>query len=226
MNFERFDRQSSIFSEDEQRRLSQSRVAVIGCGGLGSQVIANLVSVGIGAFTLVDPDVVSISNLNRQFLHFGRLGHHKADSAEEWILNADDSIIVEKHKCFLDEGNADSLIADADVVVDCLDNIQSRHVLAQSCRRMKKTLVHAGIEETYGQVSVFLPDSVPKLEDIVFGKDGEKHVSYSPSVSVIASLEADQAVKVLLGHQSLVGVLLTVNTSSHTMEKHVLSRSI
>lgn len=222
MPSERFDRQSALFSDSEQDILGGSCVAVIGCGGLGSQVVVNLVSAGIGRFVIADPDVVCESNLNRQFVHFGHLDHHKVDSMEEWILGADSSAEVRKCRCAVDAGNADSVISDADVVVDCLDNVASRYVLAQSCRRMGKVLVHGGVDGRYGQVSVFGPGTVPRLEDILRPVEEGAHISYSPSVSVIGALEADQAVAVLLGHETLEGSILTVDMETFAMERHSL----
>ena len=223
MDSERYSRQSALFNEEEQSRLWNSTVVIVGCGGLGSQVIANLVSVGIGSFVLVDHDVVEESNLNRQFIHFGRLGHHKVDSAEEWILNAQPKASVEKHKCMLDAENADGIVSEGDIVIDCLDSVSSRYVLAQSCRRMGRTLIHGGVEGTFGQVMSFLPDSQITLESVVRGEDGP-HASYAPAVSLIGSLMADEAVSMILG-RSGGGVLVTAEVSSRTMERRPLGRN-
>ena len=221
MDSERYSCQSSLISDEEQNRLWNTTVVIVGCGGLGSQVIANLVSVGVGSFVLVDHDVVEESNLNRQFIHFGQEGHHKVDSAEEWILNAQPKASVSKHRCMLDAENADAIVSEGDIVVDCLDSVSARYVLAQSCRSMGKTLVHGGVEATYGQVMSFLPDSPITLESVVKGEDGP-HVSYAPAVSLIGSLMADEVVSLILG-RSKGGVLVTADVSARTTERRPLA---
>ncbi|MBR7124885.1 MAG: ThiF family adenylyltransferase, partial [Candidatus Methanomethylophilaceae archaeon] len=82
---QRFERQLSLIGDSGQRVLLGSCVAVIGCGGLGSIVITDLASAGVGHLILVDGDTVSESNMNRQFIHTGRVGMSKAESAAEWV---------------------------------------------------------------------------------------------------------------------------------------------
>ena len=130
MDSERFSRQSAMISAEEQSKLKGSTVVIVGCGGLGSQLIADLVCAGVGGYVLVDPDTVSESNLNRQFIHFGNIGKKKVDSAEEWILRADPDCRVSKHAVALDVDNASSLVSEGDIVADCLDNVASRRMLA------------------------------------------------------------------------------------------------
>ena len=222
MDSERFLRQNVIISVDEQRRLKDTNVVIIGCGGLGSQLITDLVCAGIGGFVLVDPDIVSESNLNRQFIHFGNIGKKKVDSAEEWILNADPDCRVEKHACVLDADNALSLVSEGDIIADCLDNIASRRILAEACRKAGRTLVHAGVEGRYGQVMTFLPDAPIRLEDILGKEYVPDHVSFAPAVSMMGALQADELICVLLG-RSDPGTLFSLDLESRTLERRSLS---
>ena len=221
MASERFSRQASIVGEEGQSALHKTKAVIVGCGGLGSQVITNLVSAGVGAFILVDGDTVAESNLNRQFIHFGHLGHMKVDSAEEWILRAYPDASVTKHACMLTSGNADDIVAEGDVVIDCLDNIPSRHILAESCRRKGKTLIHGGVEGMYGQVAVFPSDSPVRLESIINGKDSE-HASIAPAVSAVGAVMASETVECILGRCRECR-LTTLDLSAGRMERRRLS---
>lgn len=218
MTSERFVRQRSVVSEEEQERLRGSTVAVVGCGGLGNHVVMGLTSIGVGGFILVDGDLASESDLNRQFLSFGHLGQYKADVLGEWILRTDPSMRVEKYRRMIDDDCCDGIIGRADVVVDCLDNNDSRRVLARSCRRTGRILVHGGVEDSFGQAGVFMPDSRIHLESLLPDAEGE-HPSYSPAVSIIGALEADEAVKVVLGRDDvLFDSLLFFDLHAHSME--------
>lgn len=220
MDSERYCRQEPLIDAGEQKKLKDATVVIVGCGGLGSQLIANLVSVGIGHYVLVDPDIVVESNLNRQFLHFGHLGHHKVDSAEEWIMTALPDATVVKHRRALSDENAESIVAEGDIVADCLDNVQSRHILARACRAVRKPLVHAGVEALFGQVMTFLPDSPVTLEDIM-KEDPPFHVAYAPAVSMIGSIQADEVVSFVLG-RSEPCTLITLDLDSHVVDRRRL----
>ena len=223
MDSERFSRQAAMISAEEQCKLKGSTVVIVGCGGLGSQLIADLVCAGVGGYVLVDPDTVSESNLNRQFIHFGKSGRRKVDSAEEWILNADPDCRVEKHACALDADNALSLVSEGDIVADCLDNIASRRILAEACRKAGRTLVHAGVEGRYGQVMTFLPDAPIRLEDILGKEYVPDHVSFAPAVSMIGALQADELICVLLD-RSDPGTLFSLDLESRTLERRSFPR--
>ena len=212
-----------MISAEEQCKLKGSTVVIVGCGGLGSQLIADLVCAGVGGYVLVDPDTVSESNLNRQFIHFGKSGRRKVDSAEEWILNADPDCRVEKHACALDADNALSLVSEGDIIADCLDNIASRRILAEACRKAGRTLVHAGVEGRYGQVMTFLPDAPIRLEDILGKEYVPDHVSFAPAVSMVGAVQADELICVLLG-RSDPGTLFSLDLESRTLEKHSFPR--
>ena len=195
---ERFSRQSKLISPVEQSRLHDSNVAIVGCGGLGSQVIANLVSAGVGGFVLIDPDTVSESNLNRQFIHFGRVGGLKTCSARDWILKASPDARVTEYATALDEGNASDIVAKCDIAVDCLDNVPSRLTLAKACRDAGRILVHGGVEAYCGQVATFLPSSGFTMEKLM-RSDVPDHVSYAPAVSVVGALMVHSVISALLG---------------------------
>lgn len=210
-----------MITEEEQGILRDSTVAIIGCGGLGNTVAMELASIGVGSFIIADGDSASESNLNRQFLYFGHLGQYKVDAMGDWLVDA--GAVVAKHRCMIDETNVDSIIERADVVADCLDDSNARRMLAQSCRRMGKVLVHGGVEDSFGQVGVFAPDSGIHLECLLRESAGLRS-SYAPAVSIIGSLEADETVKVLLKRDdALFDAILTFDMGSHRLDIHRLN---
>ncbi|MEJ2058319.1 MAG: ThiF family adenylyltransferase, partial [Desulfofustis sp.] len=152
-------RNQKSLSNDDQVRLLQSRVAVIGLGGLGGTVTEILARIGIGSLTLVDGDRFDDSNLNRQLLSSTAvLGNEKALVAEERVAEVNPAVETRAVVSFLDEENGDELLVGADIVVDCLDSITTRFTLEQACRRIGLPLVSAAIGGTSGQVTVIYPD--------------------------------------------------------------------
>ena len=132
----RYERNIPALSEGECEILLGKRVLVVGCGGLGGHLIDMLARIGAGALRVADGDVFEPSNLNRQLLsEVPLLGVSKARAAAERIRRVNPEVSVEAVESFLTEENAQSLIASCDAVLDGLDNIESRRILAQACGR-------------------------------------------------------------------------------------------
>ena len=146
-----------------QVALAQSHVAVIGLGGIGSPALQYLAAAGIGRFTLVDDDVVDASNLQRQTIFTTRdVGHGKATSARRWLANFDEALEITLSDTRITAGNAESLIAGADLVLDGTDNFATRLAVSDACVRAGVPLLSAAVGRFQGQVGTFaghLPDS-------------------------------------------------------------------
>ena len=141
---ERYARQVVMpeIGEPGQKKLLEAKVLVLGAGGLGAPVIAGLAGAGIGYLTLVDDDIVELTNLNRQITHtMDRLGTNKAESAAVFAhaLNPDINIQIEPQR-FIPE-NADNLVKAHDLVVDCTDNAGTRYLVNDLCQRYGVPLV-------------------------------------------------------------------------------------
>ena len=133
---ERYSRNIPAVSEEDMRKLKSSRAFVAGCGGLGGFIIEYLARMGVGAITVVDGDEFSESNLNRQLLSkVSNMGVNKALTAAERIKDINPDVSVRAVPEFLTKENAASLLADADVVMDALDNVSSRHILEDAAAR-------------------------------------------------------------------------------------------
>ncbi len=129
-----------------QARLSAARVLVVGAGGLGSPLIQYLAAAGVGCIGVVDDDVVSLSNLQRQVIHAtARIGRTKVSSAAEAVAALNPHVRVEPHAYRLDGHNAHAVIANYDIVADGCDNFETRFLIADACADERKTLVTAAL---------------------------------------------------------------------------------
>ena len=137
--------------EEGQERLKKAGAVVLGAGGLGSSVAVNLVYAGIGYIRLVDSDPVELSNLNRQFLHWeSDIGKEKVLSAGEKLHEMNSRVHVETHVLRFSKKNAEGLLRDMDVAIDCLDNFEARYLLNETCMRMGVPFIHGGVHGLRG----------------------------------------------------------------------------
>ncbi len=139
-----------------QVRLAESRVAVIGLGGIGSPALQYLAASGIGRLALVDNDVVDVSNLQRQTIFTTRdVGYGKAVSARRWLANFDDVLSVDVSDARITADNAADLIASADLVLDGTDNFATRLAVSDACVAAGIPLLSAAVGRFQGQVGAF-----------------------------------------------------------------------
>lgn len=187
--------------EEGQEKLSQSKILVCGAGGLGSTVLANLASIGIGYIGIVDNDILEASNLNRQYIHkLQNLGKIKVDSAKEWIKEFNPETQTKTYQIRLDETNYQDIVKDYDLIIDCFDSYKSKFLLNKISVSTGKTLIHGGVTEFYGQVTTIIPSKTACL-NCILPEDPDKYSIkgvISPAVSLIASIEAMEAVKTIL----------------------------
>lgn len=160
----RYSRQTLIpeIGPEGQRRLLESKVLLIGAGGLGSPVALYLAASGIGTIGLVDDDVVDESNLQRQVLHtVDRIGQPKTASARVALGALNPETTVVEHRERLTAENVERLIAGYDVIVDGTDNFDTRYALNDAAVRLRKPVVHGSIYRWDGQVTTFVPFEGP-----------------------------------------------------------------
>ncbi len=157
---ERYGRHLSVpeIGEEGQVRLLESRVLLIGAGGLGSPAAFYLAAAGVGTLGLVDDDVVDRSNLQRQILHTdARVGKLKVDSAREALLALNPSLTIDAHPTRLTAENVESLFNGYDVIVDGTDNFPTRYLINDACVKLRLPNVHASVYRFDGQATVFWP---------------------------------------------------------------------
>ena len=204
-----------------QRRLQQSRVCLVGAGGLGSPAAFYLAAAGVGALRLIDDDVVERSNLQRQILHRDdRIGARKVDSAAATLSALNPSVCIEPVAVRLSATNAADLFADCDVVIDGADNFPTRQLVNAVCLQLGKPWVYGAVHRFEGQVSVF--DSrigrgvapcyrclFPEAPDAADAPNCAEAGVLGVLPGIVGTLQANEAIKLLLGiGEPLVGRLL------------------
>jgi len=210
----RYERHLALIGGPEgQEQLSRTTIAIVGLGGLGSIVSQYLAAAGVGRLVLVDPDIVEPNNLNRQLLYDeASLDLPKAFLAARRIRSLNSCTEVTPRRERLTEDNVESLLAEADIVVDALDNWEARLVLDNYTRRTGKPLVHAAVERHYGQAMLIIPGKTPGLQAIAPRSPGRSCVQVlGPVVGIVASIESLLALEAALGNYSRAGTLYVID---------------
>jgi molybdopterin-synthase adenylyltransferase len=240
MNDEQLLRYSRHLLLDEidlagQEKLLKSHVLVIGAGGLGSAAAPYLAAAGIGTITLMDFDAVELTNLQRQIMHAQHsVGSSKVDSGKRFLEALNPSIHVIPLQERATASNLASILPSIDVVLDCTDNFATRQLINAACAQHRVALVSGSALRLDGQLSVFdvkradspcyacvfPPDEAP--EEINCATMGV----FSPLVGIIGTMQAAQALQVLIGFGSpLIGRLLLWNARNTQIETIQISRN-
>jgi len=203
---ERYRRQILLFGEGGQERLKEAEICIAGVGGLGSPVAMYLAVAGVGTLTVVDSDVVDLTNLNRQVLHHDRnIGEKKVASAQENLGEINPDITVRAIDARIDEGNAAKLVGRADGIVDCLDNYPARYILNLVALGRGIPLFHGAIRGMYGQATTIIPGKTPCLS-CIFPRPPPAEVFPVVGVTpgLIGMVQATEVIKYLLGTGDLL----------------------
>lgn len=208
-------RQMPLVSQEEQDKFKNSKIAVVGCGGIGGAATEMLARMGVGELILIDEDSFDVSNLNRQVLSsVDNLNKVKAEVAEERVNKINPNVKVTKHITKLDENNVDKLLKNADIIVDALDNVLARVIISRYAKNNKIPFIHGAIHGMMGQITVFkekidyetlfnLASKDKDLtEDVLKELDslsGEIPPAIGPTPNIIGALEAIEAFKLITG---------------------------
>ena len=204
----RYQRNIPALTEAECALLRTKRILVVGCGGLGGHIIDQLARIGVGAIRAVDGDMFEESNLNRQLLsQVSLLGIPKAAAAADHVTKVNPDILVEAVETFMTEDNVRTLIAGCDIVMDALDNIPGRRILAAACKEAGITYVYGAIQGWVAQAGISMPgdDLIDRLfpEDVVI-RD-KSVLSFTPALC--ASMQVSLCVKLLTGRPVETGTV-------------------
>lgn len=227
----RYSRQIMLGDVDieGQQRWLDSRVLILGMGGLGSPVAMYLAAAGVGHLVLVDDDQVEMTNLQRQIAHnTASIGQSKVESAAATLAQINPDIEVTTRAERLDEAALMEQVANVDLVVDCTDNFATRFMLNRACVAHKKPLVSGAAIRMEGQISVYHPGVKGSPCYQCLYKEGEDEALtcseagvLSPLVGIIGSMQALEALKVLASIGTpLIGRLLLLDA------KHMEWRSL
>lgn len=205
---DRYSRNLTTISEEENNIIKKSKVCVIGCGGLGGYSIEMLGRIGVGNITAVDGDVFDETNLNRQILsNTSTLGMSKAYVAMERMKLVNEEIQIKPIQDFLDETNANKIIKGNQVVVDALDHIPTRLLVQKTCEELNIPFVYGAIAGWYGQVSTIFPGdrTLNKIYKKNISKGEEKKLgnpSFTPAL--ISSIQVSEVIKILIKRGELL----------------------
>lgn len=226
----RYSRQLLIpeIGQAGQRKLLDSRVLLIGAGGLGSPAGLYLAAAGIGTIGIVDDDVVDASNLQRQVLHTAdRVGMPKTESAEMTLTALNPDVNVVRHPYRLDETNVNELVASYDVIVDGTDNFETRYLLNDASVAYRKPVVHGSIYRWDGQVTTFVPFDGPCYR-CLYPTQPPDELAPACAVAgvlgvlpgIIGLLQANETVKLVLGvGETLAGRMLLFDAMSTSFDE-------
>lgn len=190
-----------------QEKLLNSKVLVIGAGGLGSPALYYLAAAGVGNIGLVDFDLVGISNLQRQILYSTEdLGKKKVDIASEKLKKLNPDVNITKYNCRVSAENIEEIVDEYDVVLDCVDNFSARYLISDCCYLKNKPLVEGAVIGFTGILMTIIPGKTPCYRCLypVPPKEGEVPTCSDIGImgmvaGTIGSLQALEAVKVVLG---------------------------
>lgn len=209
---------------DGQQKINQAHALIIGAGGLGSPAALYLASAGVGKITLVDNDVVDLTNLQRQILHTTeRIGQPKVSSGQQTLqqINPEIEIIALQER--LQGQRLEQLVQSATIVLDCCDNFTTRHAVNQACVDYAVPLVSGAAISFDGQISVFdTRDNTSPCYACLFPPDQQFEEAqcstmgvFAPLVGIIGSTQAAEALKVIMGiGKPLIGRLLLLDAQN------------
>lgn len=215
-----------------QQKLLNSKVLIVGAGGLGSPAAYYLAAAGIGRIGIVDADTVDLSNLQRQIIHnFRDLGKPKAVSAAEKLRVLNSDVQVDIYNKMLTKNNAEEIISSYQVVIDATDNFAARQLINEVCYRLKKPFIYGGVLAMQGQVMTIVPDQGPCFS-CIFRKEPPENAPTTSTVGilgavagVIGSVQVSETVKILLQMGSpLVGRMFTIDLAEMLTDLIEVSR--
>ena len=215
----RYARNIPALTEGECLILRNKRVLVVGCGGLGGHIIDQLARIGIGFLRVADGDVFEPSNLNRQLLsRIPLLGVSKAKAAAEHISKINPDIEVEAIEDFMTSQNVHVLTAGCDIVIDALDNIPSRRLLAAACTEDGLPYIYGAIQGWVAQAGISMPGD--SLIGTLFPQEVEIQdksvLSFTPALC--ASIQVSLCVKLLLGRPVDTGTIYYFDLLNYEFE--------
>lgn len=232
---ERYSRQILLgeIGEKGQEKLSNSSIAVVGLGALGSTIANNLVRAGVGKIKLVDRDIVEIHNLHRQLLFDeGDIKKPKVVAAFEKLNKINSDVQIEPILKDLNFSNVESTIRNADIVLDGTDNMETRFLINDACVKNHIPWVYGGAVSTYGMSMNIIPGKTPCFRCLLpfIQKAGALPTCDTIGVLgaipvIIGSIESVEAIKILLGKRSINKNLIIYDVWSHNFRSMSISRN-
>ncbi|HEY97747.1 MAG TPA: HesA/MoeB/ThiF family protein [Dehalococcoidia bacterium] len=227
---ERYDRQIMLygFGEEGQEKLKKARVFIAGAGGLGSPVSIYLAIAGVGNIRIIDHDTVELSNLNRQILHWQEnIRERKTDSAVEKLRKLNPDIKVEGIAETITEKNIPRLVVNADIIIDAMDNLETRYILNRAAIDKNIPFVHGAVNGFEGRAMTVIPGKSACLNCVYHGVTvpREKIPVIGVTPAVIGCIQATEAIKYITGMGNLLtNRLINYDALSMTFTEFTVKR--
>ncbi|MBN1365065.1 MAG: HesA/MoeB/ThiF family protein [Syntrophaceae bacterium] len=202
----RYSRQLSLIGKEGQKKLKKAKILIAGAGGLGSPIATYLAFAGVGRIVIADNDVVEVSNLNRQTLHWNTdVGRKKTTSAKKKIHAMNPYVKVETIFCKIEKTNVNDVVGDADLIVDALDNFTTRYLLNSVAVKLHIPFFHGAVLGFHGQVMTVIPHQTACLR-CVFPLSPASGIFSIIGVTpgVIGSIQATEVIKYITGEGELL----------------------
>lgn len=203
---ERYSRQIMLFGRSGQERLRETTAFIAGAGGLGSVVAMYMAAAGFGCIRIADCDTVDVSNLNRQVLHRTiDVGRDKTESALQTLKDLNPTIDIQPVQERLDEHSIEGLLRGSDLIMDAMDNFETRYLLNRAALRHNIPLFHGAISGFHGQATTVLPGRSACLR-CLFPRalPPSTFPALGPTCGVIGSIQVNEALKFVLGKGELL----------------------
>ena len=219
----------SDIGEAGQKKIKAARIFVAGAGGLGSISSYYLAAAGVGELTIVDRDSVEMTNLNRQIIHnTADIGMPKVLSAKKKLEALNPHCAVRPIQAEMNRENIVDLIGDCSIIVDATDNIETRRILNYASIQKGLPFIYGGVNKFDGMMTTFIPGETPCFDCLFPGIESPKSIIgvIGPLPGVVGSLQAMEAIKIVLGMEGLLtGRLLFISASDMTFREIKVERN-
>ena len=207
-DFERYEKQIILknIGLKGQKKIFNSKILIIGMGGLGCPLLTYLAASGVGTLGIVDHDKVELNNLNRQTLFsINDIGSYKVDQAKNKIIKLNNKIKIKTFKKKINSQNIKSILKNYDIICDGTDNYETRYLINDQCKKNRKILISAAISQFGGHLYIFNFNNktscyrcfMPEKPDETNNCQSEG--IFSPVAGVLGTLQANEVLKVILG---------------------------
>ena len=227
--FKRYQKQVMVddIGINGQIKIKESKVAVIGAGGLGCPILQYLTSVGVGTIGIIDFDTIEISNLHRQTLYNDdEIGQTKAEIAVQKLSQQNPHVKLIAHTVLLNEENAEAILSQYDIVVDGCDNFITRYIVNDICVKLNEPLVYGSILNYEGQLAVFNYKGSKNLRDLFPEAPNSEDVPSCDENGVLGTVPgiiglmmAQETIQVILERPSIVDTLVIYRTDLLSVTK-------
>lgn len=213
-------RQVEIFTQKQQNKIKTTPVIVVGCGGLGGTIIEQLVRLGFEKLTIIDQDVFDKTNLNRQIRsNTNTIGLSKVETTKQEALKINPDLDIKTIDNTITSDNISDIFKDNKIILDAVDNIYTRVLLSREANKQNMAFVHAAVETTMGQLSIFdkktpsyeelfklksLGNSLEESKEYLLSLSTKKPQVIGTTPSIFGALEVNETVKYILGYDNVV----------------------